>query len=124
MAETAAHPLFSDRRIKWLLIALVWTLVGLFLASQMHFQGSYSPRPVTWKRALSWHMTQAYIWLLLTPLMLLIARRVSLDRLSWWKATPVHFVVGLLFSLIHITLTTQMTPFISWTYLAAPPTRI
>jgi two-component system, LytTR family, sensor kinase len=66
-----------DRRRKALEIAAVWTLVGIFIAAQRYLRGpSLQPRlALPWGESLAASLVTAYLWALLTPPVMRLARR-------------------------------------------------
>ena len=81
-----------------------WTLVGLLFGSQAVVYSLYTSTPRIW-RPLASSLVDWYLWALLTPLILLVARRFPLVRRGWWwRSFPVLFVAGLLFTALKIAL--------------------
>ena len=62
--------MWRHRRYRWSLVFIIWTLFGLFLASQMYMD--YSRRNVSfqWHKILLLELSFGYVWALLTPLIL------------------------------------------------------
>jgi hypothetical protein len=65
----------------------VWTTVALLFAGQFYLYDSILSE-LRWS-ALIW-----YLWALLTPLVLLVARRFRFTRESWPRALAVHAAYG------------------------------
>jgi hypothetical protein len=76
----------------------VWTLVGLFFASQIYFYFAPTDRPMSLLTAIAWQLTAAYIFAAGTPLVLWLARRYPIGRYHWRKSVTVHVLAGLLIS--------------------------
>ncbi len=97
--------MWRDRRYRWSLIFIIWTLFGLFLASQLYMDYSRSDRPFKWYKILLLEMTHGYIWALLTPLTLWLARRFRIDRNNWRESLAIHIlsslVIGFCTRLMH-----------------------
>ena len=87
--------LWRRREYRWGLIFLVWTLFGLFLSSQMYMDYSRSNRPFLWHKILLLEMSYGYIWALLTPPMLWLARRFPIERNHWRQSMAVHVLASL-----------------------------
>jgi two-component system, LytTR family, sensor kinase len=75
-----AQRLFDRRWLRAFFIIGVWTLFGVFLASQSTLAFSRRDRPFSWQRILLVEMAFAYIWALLTPPVLWLAGRFPLER--------------------------------------------
>ncbi|HJQ71320.1 MAG TPA: histidine kinase [Blastocatellia bacterium] len=87
--------MWRDRRYRWSLIFIIWTLFGLFLASQMYMDYSRSDRPFKWQKILLLEMSYGYIWALLTPLMLWLARKFRIERNHWQESLTIHIFASL-----------------------------
>ena len=83
---------------RWVIIWGVWTFIGLVFTSQFYFAMYRSERPVEWSYAIYLQMTWAYMWALVTPLILLLAARFPMERKLWGRNLLVHVVSGLLLS--------------------------
>jgi two-component system LytT family sensor kinase len=88
---------------KWLLIAAGWTLFGLFFASQSIAVRAYDGRPLRLGEALMSWLLCAYLWLTLTPLVLMLARRFPLDRRGWHRNLPAHLAAAVALSLLQLS---------------------
>src|SRR6185369_17186451 len=56
-----------------------------------------------WHYLVSW-MVGVYIWALLTPLVLLLARRLPFERKYWFRRTALHFVLSLFVAVIQLAI--------------------
>jgi signal transduction histidine kinase len=94
----------SKRRglFKWGLIAVAWTLFGLFFASQVVIGRAYAGKPLKAGEALTAWLICAYLWLALTPLVLYLARRFPLERRRWLTHSLLHFAAGAVFALLQL----------------------
>jgi signal transduction histidine kinase len=74
-----------------------WTLVGLFFFSQDLVQSFHSKASLPWLALLECWLSRAYIWGLLAPAVLRLARRFRFDRthLCRWLGLHVIFGVGI-----------------------------
>jgi len=88
----------------------IWTLAGVFFASQIYVLVAKTERPVTFSKALVWQLSCVYIFALATPLVLRLARRYRIERPDWWRNVVIHAVTGILISTAwaagHLTLDT------------------
>ena len=86
---------WRHRGYRWGLIFLIWTLFGLFLASQMYMDYSRREVPFQWHKILLLEMSFGYVWALLTPLILWLARRFRIERNHWRRSLVVHIFASL-----------------------------
>jgi signal transduction histidine kinase len=101
--------------IRWSLYFCVWTLLGLFFATQNYIGYAYvSGRQTSWVQALTLALTEWYIWAALTPLILWLARGLAIERDRWWRALSVHFVAGVVFALLHLGIYSWVASLIGW----------
>ncbi len=96
--------LSARRWLGWLSIFGCFTLVGLMFAGQWYVGYRANGYPVTWLQVLTWALTEWELWALLTPFILLLARRFYIDRQNRRHTIPIHLALGLGFSFIHIVL--------------------
>ena len=106
------------RLVKWLGIWAVWTLFGLFFASQFALQNQLSPNPVAFWRILTWQLVSGYIWFAISPIILFLARRFPFDDGRWKKSVPVHLVACIAIALVQLLLDAFVL-----TRLGYPPNR-
>lgn len=71
---------FSGRLAKWVSIWAVWTLVGLFLTSQVALQSQLSQSPVSFLRILSWQLFSGYVWFAISPIILWLGRDIQIPE--------------------------------------------
>lgn len=69
----------------------VWTVYGLFSAWQSHYWYSFTKDPLSWADSLRFEVSFAWLWLLLTPFILWLARRFRIERQHWTRNLMVHF---------------------------------
>lgn len=96
--------LINNRWIKWSLVFVFWTIIGLSFASQFYLSSNKFGRPVSWSQALSWSLGDWYVWALLSFPILALARRFPLERPRWIPNVLVHFLASALFAFIYIVL--------------------
>ena len=83
------------RRItRWALAFLGWTALGLFFASQSYLNYKYSGGRIFVAPLLKLNLEEWYMWGLLTPAIVLFARKFSFDRARWPLSLAVHSVAG------------------------------
>ncbi len=96
-AQSSAH-WWGKPWARWAIIWGAWTLIGLVFTSQFYFSMYRSDRAVEWTYAVYLQMTWAYLWALVTPLILWVASRFPLERHNWGKHIFAHVLVGLILS--------------------------
>ena len=97
--EPRAQRPFVKRLVRFGMIWGLWTIVALFFSTQV-FMMYYSERqPIPYKRAFLVQGSACYLWALVTPLILWLARRFRIDRNQWLRKAALHF----LFSLVLVT---------------------
>ena len=75
-------------------VVLVWTAIGFFFTFQVYFAMIRSDRPVQWSETFAIQFSYAYIWALVTPLVLWLARRYRLEQEHWRR----NLLIQILFS--------------------------
>ncbi len=90
------------RGLKWCLIFCGWTLFGVFFACQSYVNNAYFGRPIAWGRTLTVWLTCAYIWALLTPLIIRLSRRFPIERGEYLRGVTAHLFASALFSLLQL----------------------
>jgi signal transduction histidine kinase len=82
----------------------VWTALGLFFSGQIYLDHAYADRPVSWPQAIYLGLAEWYVWALLSPLILCVARRFPFERGSRVKSLAVHLPVTLFVTLLKLAL--------------------
>jgi two-component system, LytTR family, sensor kinase len=91
-----AGQLLQRRLVRYGLIFVGWTLVGLFFSSQVLFNSIYMEKRMPLGNVFFMQMSICYLWALTTPLVLWLARRFPIDRSNWPRRTLLHGVVSVL----------------------------
>lgn len=87
---------FAKRWVRRTAVFLIWTAVGLFFASQSTMWDRFLFRQqITWQRALATNLSFYYVWALLTPLVIWVARRFRLEKKKWWRSLSIHVPASL-----------------------------
>ena len=95
---------FTRRLMRLGIIWGIWTIVALFFSTQV-FMMYYSERqPIPYKRAFLVQGSACYVWALVTPLILWLARRFRIDRTHWVRKLALHFLFSLLLVSVLISL--------------------
>src|SRR5256714_15172966 len=72
----------------------VWTLVGLFFASQLYVYFARTEKAVGLLKSVAWQGLAAYVFALSTPPVLWLPRRFRIQRPHWRRRLAVHFLAG------------------------------
>ncbi len=99
--STGGSPGRASRRLKTAAVIVgVWALVSLLAASQSYLASSYLANrslgdEPQWGALLAQQLPAYLVWILLTPLVLVVARRFPLERGDLGRHVPVHvFAAG------------------------------
>ena len=90
--------------IRWLLAVLGWTAVAVFFASQTYLSYKYSGGQAHLWLVLKMNLIEWYLWGLLAPGIIWLARRFPLEREHWGPSLAVHSAAGVGVSLLKWTL--------------------
>lgn len=94
----------NKQALKFLLIFLLWTLIGLSFASQFYLSSLKTGRPVTWGQAIAWSLGDWYVWALLSIPVVFLSRRFPLEGRVWKLNLIAHVAGSALVSLMYIAL--------------------
>ncbi|MBA3322320.1 MAG: histidine kinase [Pyrinomonadaceae bacterium] len=86
----------------WSLIFGGWTLFGIFFACQAYLNNAYFGRPLSFGRTLVVWLSCVYIWAVLTPLIIRLARQFPIERGTYLRGLTVHLLAGTLVSLLQL----------------------
>src|SRR5438874_2133222 len=83
-SEMKETMVLQQRWVRWGLIFGFWTLLGVFFGIQLYLINALEYRhPISWRQAMFWALSDWYIWAMLSPLVLWLARLFHLSRESW-----------------------------------------
>lgn len=88
----------------WLLLAGLWTAIGLSFAIQFYLSSSKAGWPITWWQALRSSLSDWYVFALLSVPTIHLCRRFRLERGALGRNTLIHAGFSLLFSMAYIVL--------------------
>ena len=86
--------MLQRRWLRWTLIFVGWTCAGLFFASQTYLSYKYSGGQAHTGIILKLNLADWYVWGLLAPGIIWLARRFPLERAHWARSAAVHLVAG------------------------------
>jgi two-component system LytT family sensor kinase len=84
-----------------ILICIGWTVFGLFMATQSYIVRLQAGHPVPWGSLALVEIPYGWLWGLLTPVIVLLARRFPLSGNAWMTSAAIHIGAGLLLAVIH-----------------------
>jgi two-component system, LytTR family, sensor kinase len=83
------------RWLRWTLVFLGWTCVGLFFASQTYLSYRSAGGQAHTAIILKINLGAWYLWGLLAPGIIWLARRIPLEREHWARSLAIHLVAGI-----------------------------
>lgn len=102
--------IWERKYVKWLAIWAVWTLVGLFLTSQLALQSQLSQNPISFWRVLSWQLFSGYVWFALSPLILWLSDRYAFVNGRWKTSIPVHIIASFSIAFVQLAIDAFVLP--------------
>jgi signal transduction histidine kinase len=96
--------------LKWFVLFMGWTLIGLFFSSQIYLITSYRKMPYSWKRSMAATLPDTYLWALLAILVIHLAQHYRFGRSSWRSALLIHFPASLLIAAFHLFVAVSIIP--------------
>jgi signal transduction histidine kinase len=96
-----------------------WTALALFFAVSASLTYRSTGRPANWTLSIERSLSEWWPWALLTPIVVLLARRYPLDRPFRWRHLAIHAlagtVIGVFKTIAERAIFAWLTGF--WTYL-------
>jgi len=96
--------LIRNGPLRWALVFLFWTLIGLSFASQFYFASYKAGRPVTWGQAVGWSLGDWYVWAVMSLPIVQLARRFRFDDVKWGRNVAIHLAASAVCSLGYMAL--------------------
>jgi hypothetical protein len=96
--------LIQNRPVRWALVFLFWTLIGLSFASQFYLASYKAGRPVTWGQAVGWSLGDWYVWMVMSLPIVQLARRFRFDDAKWGRNVAIHLAASAICSLGYMAL--------------------
>ncbi|MGH9703014.1 MAG: sensor histidine kinase [Candidatus Acidiferrales bacterium] len=96
--------MLERRWLRWFLIFLGWTAIGLFFTSQSYITYKYAGGRVLLGVILKLQMGEWYAWGLIAPLLVWLARRFPLERGRWARNLPVHIAASVAVAFLKVEL--------------------
>ena len=99
------RPVFASasslRNIRWLLLSACWAIVVVVFASQWYFYDAAHGLTDRFLFYLGWSL---YLWGVLTPLALWLARRFPIEAGTWIYRLPVHIAFSVFLTIAQLSL--------------------
>ena len=86
--------------LRWCAALVGWTIVALFFASQTYLSYRYSGGQAHIGVILKLNLGDWYLWGLLAPGIISLAKRFPFNRQHWARSTPVHLGTGVAVALL------------------------
>jgi signal transduction histidine kinase len=126
--QSKVGQLLQRRRIRLALIWGIWTIVALFFSTQVYMMYYSENQPIPYAKAFFVQATACYLWALVTPLVLWLARKYRIDRHNWHRKVVFHIALSVVLSsaliVIHFVIymiimgrTNRLTPYWAFDYL-------
>jgi signal transduction histidine kinase len=103
-ARMPARTFIQKPTIKWSMVFLFWTLLGLSFAGQLYLFSLKTGRPVSWGEAVGSSLSDWYVWAVLSLPIIELARRFRFDSPQWGRSLAIHLVASCVFSLLYMVL--------------------
>jgi two-component system, LytTR family, sensor kinase len=84
----------------WIGVVAGWTALAVFFAISTSLTYLSTGRAANWKLSIERSLLEWWLWALLTPLVVWLARRYSLDRPWPWRAIAVHVAAGTILAVV------------------------
>jgi len=124
--ELAPHRFksFYDRHrwwLRWCFFFCVWTLLGASFALSTYLRALQDNIQISWKRILSGYLADFYLWGLLSPLIVLLARRFEL-RKHFPRNLLVHLAASVILSGLVLSAASPLVWYLGYVNLDRNPT--
>ena len=116
--ENANRWVANNGSMKWsrwkivLVFLVLATLVGFAEALQVYVGIGAQGNELSWSSAMASTMPSWYVLAALLPVTFWLADRFRLDERGWRRALPVHAFASVLFTLVHIGLSTWLSDYV------------
>ncbi|HZR25189.1 MAG TPA: histidine kinase [Vicinamibacterales bacterium] len=84
----------------WLGVFTGWTALALFFAVSSSLTYRSTGRPGNWALSIERSLLEWWLWALLTPVVVWLARRFSFSRRRWMRALVVHVAAGIVIAVV------------------------
>ena len=102
----------------WLAVLCGWTTLALFFAVSNSLTYRSTGRPANWTLSIERSLSEWWLWALLTPIVVWLARRFPLDRPWRWRNVLFHVLAGVFLSVLKASVERVAFAWLTgvWTY--------
>ena len=94
------HPV--DRKTLWGIVAILFTIPGLTALSYYYLNQTVAGQPMSWTYAFVSTLPNWYLWAIMTPAILWLAKRFRIERSNWqFTVLGIHLPAMVLCMLLH-----------------------
>lgn len=86
----------------WLIVLAAWTVPGLIATVVYYIARMEQDQAVSWLQAALYMLPFWYLWAVLTPAAVWVARRLPVDGPDRWRNVALHLLSATLFATIHL----------------------
>jgi two-component system LytT family sensor kinase len=107
------------RRVRsWVAVWIGWTALALFFAISASLTYRSTGRPANWALSIRRSLLEWWLWALLTPVVVWLARRYPLDRRWPWRQVLIHAAAGTVLAVLKAAAERAMFAWLTgvWTY--------
>jgi two-component system LytT family sensor kinase len=107
------------RRVRnWVMVWCGWTALALFFATSASLTYLSTGHPANWALSIRRSLLEWWLWALLTPIVVWLARRYPLDRRWLWRHGLVHVAAGAALAIVKTAAERAMFAWLTgvWTY--------
>jgi len=108
------------RRIRWALIFLCWTVIGLFFAGRNIVSAISRGAPIAWARGVCFEVIYWLTWGLFTPVIFSFARRYRIQNRRPARSAMALLGFGLLVAPLQVATEASISLLIAWRLLHHP----
>jgi two-component system, LytTR family, sensor kinase len=105
----------------WTIAFVLWTVLAFLSAAGAHVYAASMGTPESWAQLLTWNITVAFIWSLLTPPIYALSRRFMFERGTWARVLPIHLLASVALTFVSGAAIVWLEPFVTWTPEAHVP---
>lgn len=86
----------------WPAFFCLWTLIGLTFAGQFYISSSQFGRPIPWRQALIYSLTDWYVFACLSLVPIFLSKRLRLEGRKWKRNVGLHLLASIGFSIAYV----------------------
>jgi two-component system LytT family sensor kinase len=111
-------PVMPQRVRNWLAVLCGWTALALFFAASNSLTYLSTGRPGNWALSIQRSLLEWWLWALLTPIVVWLARRFPLDRPWRWRNVLFHVLAGVFLAVLKASVERVAFAWLTgvWTY--------